>query len=314
MAPPQSQPALTMRDLMKCLASEDYKTIVRTAVKPIVNEIVKDVKTNQQKLENQRKRITELEQKVRKQEAEIAEIKTKIGTKENELTDVRRKIDRSERNDKLLTLRVTGLPSKDTKQRFIQIAAERMESSLSDADFDVHVLAKQPVSGSSPPVLLRFTTLWMRNLIYYRRMKLNGLSIYISENLNKEEQNIFYICRQLKKEEKIKQTWTRNLKIYVRLNSHEILEVTSIAEAEALKRKQAAHVNSPLSRNTPVDEPATSGSAQSDDDVFLSTTDFGGFTEEDSTDAVKAHQRTMIKNPFLIEQIQAEEYPSTGLF
>ena len=109
MAPPQSQPALTMRDLMKCLASEDYKTIIRTAVKPIVNEIVKDVKTNQQKLENQRKRITELEQKVRKQEAEIAEIKTKIGTKENELTDVRRKIDRSERNDKLLTLRVTGL-------------------------------------------------------------------------------------------------------------------------------------------------------------------------------------------------------------
>ena len=145
-------------------------------------------------------------------------------------------------------------------------------------------------------------------------MKLNGLSIYISENLNKEEQNIFYICRQLKKEEKIKQTWTRNLKIYVRLNSDEILEVTSIAEAEALKRKQAPHVNSPPSQNTPVDEPTTSGSAQSDDDVFLSTTDFGGFTEEDSTDAVRAHQRTMIKNPFLIEQIQAEEYPSTGLF
>ena len=44
------------------------------------------------------------------------------------------------------TLQVTGLPSKDTKQRFIQIAAERMGSSLSDADFDVHVLAKQPVS------------------------------------------------------------------------------------------------------------------------------------------------------------------------
>ena len=188
-------------------------------------------------------------------EAQIAEIKTKIGTKENELTNVRRKIDRSERNDKLLTLRVTGLPSRDTKQRFIQIVARRMGSSLSDVDLRRSRLAKQPVSGSSLPVLLRFTTFCMRNLVYYRRMKLNGLSIYISENLNKEEQNRIYICRQPKKEEKIKQTWARNLQIYVRLNNDEVLEVTSIAETEALKRKQAAHVNSPPPPNTPADEP-----------------------------------------------------------
>ena len=132
----------------------------------------------------------------------------------------------------------------------------------------------------------------MRNLIYYRRMKSNSLSIYISENLNKE-QNIFYICRQLKKEEKIKQTWTRNLKIYIRLNNDEVLELTSIAEAEALKCKQAAHVNTPPPPNNPADDPTASGSAQSDD-IFASITNFGRFTE-DSTDAVRAHQRKMIK-------------------
>jgi hypothetical protein len=64
--------------------------------------------------------------------------------------------------------------------------------------------------------LVTFNSIWEARMIYRDRfIALQNSSIYISEDLTKEEASIFYLTRQMKKRNLIHATWTENGDIFI---------------------------------------------------------------------------------------------------
>ena len=86
-----------------------------------------------------------------------------------------------------------------------------------------------------PPIVVRFSNRKYKNDLLHQGRKLKGTNVYINEHLTKQNATIAREARILRKEKKIKETWTRNCKVYVRLNgasteSERVLIVRAIEE------------------------------------------------------------------------------------
>lgn len=70
---------------------------------------------------------------------------------------------------------------------------------------------------------------------------LKGTSVYVSEHLTKRNAEIARQARLLKKERHIQDTWTRNCKVFIRLNGTpeqaKVIVVGDIADLERFKQK-----------------------------------------------------------------------------
>ena len=141
------------------------------------------------------------------------------------------KIQTQDRTDRILTLRLTGIVGNEdeVKLRILALATEKLKVPLTSDDFHVQALLRasaEPNQVKGPPTfLLKFNNVWRRHEIYTARLKLRGTNIYISENLDREKQRLFYQCHLLRKQNVIEQTWSRDLKIYVRTKTGTVIEV-----------------------------------------------------------------------------------------
>lgn len=228
---------------MKCLNSPQLTKRILEAVKPAFDELFHTIMRNSKTIRTQENRIEQLEKKVNNYEKELSTITNKMETKA--------------KNEKLLTLRVTGLPqdASEAEEEFKKIAAERMAVKI-DTPKDIEVRTQllrrtQPVKkvqdndqqdnnkqdNDNPPnekyiTIIKFNNIWQRRLVYDARMKLKGTGIFLNEDLNGTEQHLMYLCRQKKKEGKIKAVWTKELKILCKMNDDTIKEINHINEID----------------------------------------------------------------------------------
>lgn len=71
-----------------------------------------------------------------------------------------------------------------------------------------------------PAVIMRFTNRKHKIALLQQWKKLVGSDVYINEHLIKRNSDIAKKARELRKAKKIQQTWTRNCKIFIKLNGH----------------------------------------------------------------------------------------------
>ena len=68
-------------------------------------------------------------------------------------------------------------------------------------------------------ILLNFNSVWECKSIYRERIQaLRNSNIYISEDLSREESQLFYTARQLKKTQRILNTWTEDGQVFIKEN------------------------------------------------------------------------------------------------
>ena len=120
-----------------------------------------------------------------------------------------------EKTERLRVLRITGLPSstKQAKDKLLDLAKTDMVVALSPADF---TLTTTETKTGSKIHIARFLAVWKRREIYRARAKLSGTGVYLSEHLDRPQQELFYKCRTLCREDSLYRTWSYDLAIYVK--------------------------------------------------------------------------------------------------
>lgn len=77
----------------------------------------------------------------------------------------------------------------------------------------------------------------MKNDLLRQTKKLKGTEVYVNEHLTKKNADIARQARALRKQKKIQATWTRNCKVFIKLNgSPEEAKTMMIRELSDLER------------------------------------------------------------------------------
>ena len=89
--------------------------------------------------------------------------------------------------------------------------------------------------GSKPrPILVEFNSIWDRRKMYASRIKMSKTddlkSIYMNEDLEKTQAEIFYLARRAKKDKLIRNTWTYGGITYILKDSDVPVAITSTTQ------------------------------------------------------------------------------------
>ncbi len=64
-------------------------------------------------------------------------------------------------------------------------------------------------------------------MCYQERLKVKGTSIYLSEDLSKDQASLFYKARKKKSQDSIHSAWTKDCKVFIRRSADHERELTS---------------------------------------------------------------------------------------
>lgn len=80
-----------------------------------------------------------------------------------------------------------------------------------------HILPRKD-DKAKPAIIVRFVNRKHKTELLMQGKKLKGSAVYMNEHLTKKNADIARQARYLRKQNKIKATWTRNCKVMIRLN------------------------------------------------------------------------------------------------
>ena len=99
---------------------------------------------------------------------------------------------------------------------------------------------------------------------YIVRGGLRGTEVFLSEDLSVYQRALFFKCREMRRAGKVKQTWTRDLSIYVKTNTDETIKIETETDLSTLENTthrtiapNPAPVTNPI-MSTPFTTPRTS--------------------------------------------------------
>ena len=197
-----SNEGLNLSVLKNPQAQKDLLTIFG----PVFMKLKNDIKET---LDNVQKQITQRDEKIKELEETVELLKI------NELNNTQ-KLDNLEQELKLKNLIIHGLPSREeqeTPEIVVDSLKKHLNIDIKETDIEESFrLGKPDNTSSHRPVLIKFTNKTVRNLIYKTKSKLKDSKkrIYINEDFTKKNSALFRKTRQLKKEGKIANTWTKN--------------------------------------------------------------------------------------------------------
>lgn len=150
--------------------------------------------------------------------SEITKLKGTLAKKDQIIEDLEKQVDKLEQYTRRNSLRITGVPEKETEDLYaetLKLANEKLDVSppISITDIDrVHRIGPRQSSGNSAPrtIILKMATYRARANIYKNRSKLrnNRDKIFLNEDLTKARSSLFRDARQFKREKKIIDCWT----------------------------------------------------------------------------------------------------------
>ena len=101
---------------------------------------------------------------------------------------------------------------------------------------DVSICHMLPGKKDIPNIALRLTNRKAKNKILKEARQLKGTNVYINEHLTKKKMTIAATARRLRKEKKILNTWSRNCKIFVKINQNGQLTTRVITEMQDFEK------------------------------------------------------------------------------
>jgi len=175
---------------------------------PIVDKIVKDLLTPQLDIVNKRQSLLEEENE---------QLRTRLDQIETE----------ARANSLVLHgLEETSIPptSKNPMDKEATVAVMDLCNTtlgLQIREDDIAYAYRLQKKGKEKhrPVIVKFETRGIRNLIYRTRLKLRNTSIYVNEYLTPRNAQIYAKTRDLVKEGKVNSTWTTGGITYIKLSS-----------------------------------------------------------------------------------------------
>ncbi|KAJ8351123.1 hypothetical protein AAFF_G00148370 [Aldrovandia affinis] len=137
----------------------------------------------------------------------------------------------------------------ETNEADIQSVEIQVEKFLNSKNIDMdltnvdscYLLPKRKISegrdNETRAVMLRFISRKYKVALLKQGKNLKGSNVFINENLNKTNATIAWKARQLKKGQKLQNTWTANCKVYIKPNgSSENIRPVLIRALEELEK------------------------------------------------------------------------------
>ena len=248
--PGQEKPLLTKTDLQM------ISRHILAAVNPLLDVLKADINSTRQ----------QFQQAFQHQQLELTRMKGTVAAHEKQIRmqaeEIRRmkaKQDREERSDRQKTIIVQGLEKENPTEHFLKTVKEKLDIDLKNTEFsletkefrkrtnkDEKTRRQNSTSGNSSGkeanqkspietktvVTVTFSSVWRKREVYSTRAGLRGTNVFLSEDLSASQRAIFFKCRELRRKNKIKSTWTHDLKIWIRDNNDQKTEITTESDLD----------------------------------------------------------------------------------
>ena len=173
--------------------------------------------------------------------SEVKQLKEIIREKDNTIDQLERRISELEQYSRIDDVIITGLkvrprsyakavaeggevsedaPAEDQVTLEMQVLEffEKKNINIEASSISAcHTLPRKDKTAS-PAIIMRFVSRVHKTALMMQGKKLKGTQVYVNEHLTKRNAEIAKEARILRKNGKIKSTWTRNCKVLVRLN------------------------------------------------------------------------------------------------
>ncbi len=101
--------------------------------------------------------------------------------------------------------------------------------------------------AAKPFIIIEFYNFWVRRQVYAAKRQLKYTGIFISEQLPHEMNALFFKCRQLKKNNRIKASWTYALTICIKTNQGQNIKIFSEADLSQFEAVTRNEITGPTS-------------------------------------------------------------------
>ncbi|KAK7915710.1 hypothetical protein WMY93_011471 [Mugilogobius chulae] len=170
---------------------------------------------------------------------EVKNLRDLIKERDKTITELEKRIDQLEQYTRMEDVIITGLSVKP-RSYAKAAAAGRNVSAEADTE-DLHSLERQVVTfleekdihvdanniaachtlprrdSNKPAIILRFANRKYKTELLRQGRKLKGTAVFLNEHLTKKTAEIAREARILRRNDKIKATWTRNCKVFIQL-------------------------------------------------------------------------------------------------
>ena len=205
------------------------ENVVAKALKIQMESMTKRVEVLEQKVDcskvsisDHTNKITAADVKVASLEKKVVELSETLEKTSKEVGELQYLHDDLEQYGRRLNLRVSGLKAtnepgtpEDTDKAIIHLCRDQLgvQIQLSDIQRSHRV---GPKEASNRAIIFRFVSYRVRTSVLKARSKLKNTGIFVNEDLTKRRNRLAYLARQLKKNNKIVDTWTYDGKVFVK--------------------------------------------------------------------------------------------------
>lgn len=218
--------AFRNEDVLEALAKA-MSPFIKLAVQEAINNNMKELNHHVENLTSDNKRLNKITQDLT---TENEALKRRVSAVEETLKSVQI----SERANNII---LSGLKEETFAQRTAESAEPDSPQAESHASVERSVLAlitdqlhidakpehisiayrlKKGKKDSIRPIFVKFSCRKMRDSVYAARKKLDGQNIFISEHLTRENSDLLFKARQMKREGQIFSAWSRGGLVYVK--------------------------------------------------------------------------------------------------
>lgn len=191
---------------------------------------------------------------------EVKVLKQLINEKDKTINELEKRIDNLEQYTRMEDIIITGLSVKprsyakaaaegrnvtedagaeelfSLERQVLQFLAEKNIHVDANKISACHTLPRK--DKDKPAIIMRFVNRKTKTEILRQGKKLRGTAVYLNEHLTMKNAEIAREARILRKNNKIKATWTRNCKVFIQLNgsSPEQAKVIMVRERKELEQ------------------------------------------------------------------------------
>ena len=151
---------------------------------------------------------------LQKKDAEISELRTRLSSLEEKCDDLEQY---SRRN----IVRIRGIaerPDEVTDEIVKELAARKLDVHIADTELvRSHRVGRKTDDRTAPrDIIVSFTTHNVKRAIMRNGRKLKGTRVFINEDLTKTRGKIAWEARNLRRDGKLTETWTRDGTVFVK--------------------------------------------------------------------------------------------------
>ena len=225
------------------------------SIESLLNTVNTTVSEQSQLLEALTSRIESLEKHSEKQASKIAILEKDNFEKNKKVAELENKLDELEQYSKIDNVIISGLAAHsystaasteiDTPQahenvndRVLSLFNNDMKTDISKEDISaIHYLNTR---NNKKNIIVRFISRATKNRVMTAAKNLKGRSprVFVNEHLTQKTSKIYYRARQLRAENRIENTWTKDCKVFIKCkgDTPEQRKIIAIKEIEDLLR------------------------------------------------------------------------------